>query len=161
MAKYNEIFELLDSKNIIYNVVEHPPALEMELADKYIEGHKGVRTKTLFLCDKKSKNFFLLLLDENKKIDIKALGSKFQLKGLKFCSEEKIKHKLDLIPGMVSPFGLLNNKEKDVKFIIDQDIYNETITVYPNDCERTVFMLGKNLVEVLKDIGSQVEVEKL
>ncbi len=50
------------------------------------------------------------------------------------ATEDKLKEKLDLTPGSVSPFGLLNNKEKDVELIIQQKILDDDyIGVHPNE----------------------------
>ena len=60
---YDKVKEYLNSMGIQFKIVEHEPAYTTEEADKYIEGHDGVRTKTMFLyyhLDEMS--LFLLLL---------------------------------------------------------------------------------------------------
>ncbi|WP_244264239.1 hypothetical protein [Anaerococcus senegalensis] len=41
-----------------------------EEADKFIEGHEGVRTKSMFLTDRKKRNFYLVILDDYKRLDM-------------------------------------------------------------------------------------------
>ena len=43
----NKVEEKLKELGIEYNIVNHPPALTTEDADRFIEGIEGVRTKTL------------------------------------------------------------------------------------------------------------------
>lgn len=54
--------------------------------------------------------------------------------------------KLQLQPGVVSPFGLLNNLEKDVKVYVDRALLQEDIiTFHPNENDATVFLTISDL----------------
>ena len=53
MDPYQQVKEKLDELGISFDVGEHPPAFTTEQADSYIEGLEGVRTKTMFLTNKK------------------------------------------------------------------------------------------------------------
>ena len=57
MQAYEAVYGTLEKMGIEFEVVEHPPAPTTEEADRYIEGKEGVRTKTLFLCNKTSTAF--------------------------------------------------------------------------------------------------------
>ncbi len=145
----DEIKSRLDAYNITYKIVEHPPAYTNELADKYIEGHEGVRTKTLFLTDEKKKKYFMFALDEMKSLDLKVLKDRLGVKRLKFASDNTLDKKLALKPGVVSPFGLLNDKFRDVVFILDTDIEDMVLTFHPNTNEATIFINYSDLHEFL------------
>ena len=54
-----EVFKALTTMGINYEVVNHPPALTTQQADDFIEGKVGIRSKTMFMSDKKKKNFYL------------------------------------------------------------------------------------------------------
>lgn len=54
-------------------MVEHPAALTTQEADYYIEGMEGVRTKSMFLTNKKKTAFYLLIMDDQKQLDMEAL----------------------------------------------------------------------------------------
>jgi len=157
----DKVFKKLNSLNISYEVVSHPPALEMEEADKYIEGKAGVRTKTLFVCDKKKQNFYLIAMDENKRLDLKALGEKINQKNLKLVSEERMENKIGLTKGMVSVFGVINNEEKDIIVILDKEMENEIVTFYANDCTKTIFIKFQDVVRALEHIGNEAIVASL
>lgn len=53
MELFSCVADKLKELNIQYQLVEHEPALTTEQADKFIEGIEGVRTKTMFLTNKK------------------------------------------------------------------------------------------------------------
>ena len=51
---------------------------------------------------------------------------------------------MQLPPGTVSPFGLLNNEEKDIRVYFDKDIVSEEImTFHPNTNEKTILLKPK------------------
>ena len=53
MDLYKKVEEKLNELNIPFEIVEHEPALTTEQADSFIEGIEGVRTKMMFLTNKK------------------------------------------------------------------------------------------------------------
>lgn len=148
------VYTELDKMGIHYEVVEHPPATTTELADEYIEGKSGVRSKTMFMSDKKKKNFYLFILDDRKRLDIKKLEEKAGVKGLKFGSAEILKEKMNSEFGVVSPFGLLYNTSKDIKVYFDADLNREEIiTFHPNENLATVFLSIDDTIRFLENIG--------
>lgn len=60
------VYKTLADLGMDYTIVEHPPALTTEEADCYIEGIEGVRTKSMFLTNKKKTAFYLLIMDDQK-----------------------------------------------------------------------------------------------
>ena len=152
-----DVYDFLHSININYEIVNHPAAWTTEDADKYIEGYEGVRSKTMFMADKKNRNFYLIILNENKRLDIKTL-SEIIGDRLHFGKEEDLKEKMNLVPGMVSLFGLLNNKNHDIRVYIDKDLLNEKIiTFHPNDNTATLFMNIDDMFKFLDEINYKYE----
>lgn len=156
-----EVFGYLNNLGIKYDIVNHPAAFTTEEADKYIEGMEGVPSKTMFMAGKKDRNFYLFIMDEKKRLDIKKLSL---LTGdrLHFGKEEDLKNKMGLVPGMVSIFGLLNNKEHDIKVYIDKDIKLEKIiTFHPNDNRATIFISVSDMFKILDDLDYSYELIEL
>lgn len=148
----NKVFDYLKELNIKYDVVYHEAAFTTEDADKYIEGKEGVRSKTLFMSGRKNRNFYLIIMDENKRVDIKSLNELLNEK-LSFASSEHLKNKLGLAPGVVSLFGLLNNTEHDIHVVVDKELLNESImTFHPNDNTATIFISMDDMFKVLDDL---------
>ena len=133
MEQFNLVTNKLKELNIAYEVVEHPPVFTTEDADRFIEGKEGVRTKTMFLTNKKKSNFYLVIMDEAKRLDMKLFKELVEESQIKMASEEHLHTKILLPPGTVSPFGLLNNEEHDVQVYIDEEIVPEEIVCFhPN-----------------------------
>lgn len=154
MEKHKIVYNVLDDLDITYDIIEHPPATTTEEADKFIEGKPGVRTKSLFLCDKKSTQYFLLIMDDSKRLDIKTTAEILKIKGLKFCSPEKLMNKMGLTPGSVSLFGLLNNHDHDIQVYFDKEILSEKIlTFHPNDNTKTLFIKTEDINKFLQSIN--------
>ena len=159
---YDKVKEYLNTLDIKFKIVEHEPAYTTEEADKYIEGHDGVRTKTMFICNKKKTNYYMIIMDDSKRLDMNKFKKIVSEKQMKMASEESLKEKLWIKPGMVSPFGLLNNDEKDVKIYMDKEIITEEImTFHPNDNTKTLFITTKDLFKYIESIGYEINIIEL
>ena len=157
MNMYEVVIKELKKLNIPFEIVEHEPALTIEQADNFIKGILGVRTKTMFLTNKKKTKFYLLIMDENKKIDISKFKETVNDKQIKIASEETLFKKIMLLPGIVSPFGLLNDKNKDIKVYIDKEIMNEKrMSFHPNTNTKTLFINTTDLFKFLNSIGYDI-----
>ena len=153
-----QVFKELEKMGIEYEVVNHPPAFTTQEADSYIEGKEGVRSKTMFMSDKKKRNFYLLILDDSKRLDIKKIGELINEKSLRLGNEENLKSKMNLQFGSVSPFGLLNNKEKDIKVYVDKEILNEKIiTFHPNENDVTIFIKINDMFKFFDNLNYKYE----
>lgn len=154
-----KVYEALENMNINYEVVNHPPALTTEQADLFIEGKEGVRTKTMFLTNKNKNAYYLLILDESKRLDLKRIGQMINAKGLKFGSADKLYEKMQLQFGVVSLFGLLNNIEKDINVYIDSEIMGQkSITFHPNENTATVFISITDMLKFLDILDFNYEI---
>ena len=162
MDQYKMVKDKLDELNIEFKIVEHPPAFTTEEADKFIEGHEGVRTKSMFLTDRKKRNFYLVILDDYKRLDMDLFKDIVLEKKIKMASENSLMEKMKLPAGTVSPFGLLNNEDHDIKFFMDKEISDQEImTFHPNTNEKTLFIKTKDLYKFLDNIGYVVNIIEL
>lgn len=162
MEVENKVFNKLDEIGISYNYIEHPPAFTTEEADKFIEGYEGVRTKTLFLRNRKKKKFYLIIMDDKKRVNIKELENLLEDKGLGFCSDDLLDKKMKLKPGYVSIFGLMNNDEKDINVIFDEDVINEeTFTFHPNINTITLFIKKDDMIKFVESEGYDYKILKI
>ena len=159
---YQKVADTLNELGITFHIVEHEPALTTEQADRFIEGIEGVRTKTMFLTNKKKRNFYLVIIDDAKRLDMDVFKDIVEEKQIKMASAETLNDKMMLPPGVVSPFGLLNNKDKDIHVYFDQEIVSEErMSFHPNTNEKTIFINTQDLFTFLKEIGYEPHVIKL
>ncbi len=82
----------------------------------------GMGTKNLLLRDRKGKNYFLLVAEEHKTIDLKQLAQQLQSSRLSMASAEKLLDLLGVERGSVSLFALLNDPEQRVQLLLDKDL---------------------------------------
>ena len=67
-----------------------------------------------------------------------------------------------LPPGVVSPFGLMNNQDKDILVYFDQAIVTEErMSFHPNTNDRTIFINTKDLFSFLEHLGYEVNIVEL
>ena len=66
------IYNILEELNIEYNEISHKAITTIEEAKLIEHNLLGIGTKTLFLKDKK-RNYFLIVLEENKRANLKEL----------------------------------------------------------------------------------------
>ena len=159
---YQKVVDRLNELGIPFQIVEHEPVLTTEQADRFIEGIEGVRTKTMFLSNKKKRNFYLVIIDDAKRLDMDVFKEIVEENRIKMASAETLNDKMMLLPGTVSPFGLLNNRDKDIQVYFDQEIVSEErMCFHPNTNEKTIFVNTEDLFTFLKAIGYEPNVIKL
>lgn len=153
-----DLYELVATKlnafKIPFEVVDHPPALTTEEADSFIEGIEGVRTKSMFLTNKKKTAYYLLIMDDQKRLDMSKLKEITGEKRIKMASEDSLMEKMKLPAGVVSIFGLLNNEEKDIHVYFDKEITKEPrMSFHPNVNTKTIFLYTNDIFKYLENIG--------
>lgn len=154
MELFDKVTETLAQLEIEYELVEHEPALTTEQADSFIEGIEGVRTKTMFLTNKKKTQYYLLIMDDQKMLDMERFKDLVAANRIRMASSDSLFEKMQLPPGVVSPFGLLNNPEKDILVYFDKEIMEEDrMSFHPNTNEKTIFLKTADLLRFLDEIG--------
>lgn len=162
MDLYQKVEDKLTELGIEVQIVEHEPALTTEQADSFIEGIEGVRTKTMFLTTKKKTAFFLVIMDDHKRLDMKRFEELSGVKRIKMASADSLFEKMLLPPGVVSPFGLLNNEDHDIQVYIDEEIMpEERMSFHPNTNEKTLFIHTEDLMTFLTSIGYEPKIVRL
>ena len=153
MSNKEEIYNILKENNIKYEAVEHKAVYTMEEMLELELDKKGRIIKNILLFCRKNKRYFLVIMEEAKRLNLKDLSSKLEAK-LTFASEEDLQKYLNLTKGAVSPFGLLYDKEGKVNFIIDRDLTspetNNIIGIHPCDNTATVFLEYADLIKLVK-----------
>lgn len=110
---------------------------------------EGVGCKNLFLTNKKG-NYYLLVLEENKKANLKELAKQVNVSKLTFASSEDLKSILNLEPGSVTPLSIINDMENKVLLIFDNYLQNKKILVHPNTNTKTVSLQFTDLLKIVE-----------
>lgn len=144
-----DIYEVFKMLNIKYQEIEHQPLYTIEDA-KIIKGKiKGTECKNLFLTDNK-KGYYLVVLEENKRANLKELQKLLNVSKLSFASSDKLKEILNLIPGSVTPLSIINDKDNIVKLIIDSELKNNDLLFHPNINTKTVSITYNDLIKFIE-----------
>lgn len=153
----SEIYEYLTGRNIPFEITEHPAVFSMgELSDVVLP-YPEWDAKNLFVRDDKKQNYYLITVRGDKRVDLKAFRREQGLRNLSFASPEDLLEILGLIPGSVSPFGLLNDTEHRVHFYLDQEFEGHPIGVHPNDNTATVWLQAADLMALVQAHGNTAE----
>ena len=158
MNKKADIYEYLNVNNIWYERINHEAVYNMDELSKIDIPYFDVIAKNLFIRDDKKKNYYLITLKGNKKINLKEFRKSQNTRALNFASEEELQEIMSLTAGSVSPFGLLNDDNLLVHFYIDKDYDDSVIGIHPNDNTETIILKVKDLIEIIATHGNEVKV---
>ena len=146
-----DIYNLLDSQNIEYIHIEHPPVYTIDEVNKLNLDNDEKIVKNLFLRDNKKRNYYLVVMNKKAKVNLNELKNKLNSLPLTFASENDLYKYLKLSKGAVTPLGVLNNEENNVIVIIDNNILNyDIIGVHPNDNSATVWLNITDLIKLIR-----------
>ena len=157
-----EVYQFLKDNNIQYEVTEHPAVYNMEEMDN-LHLPYPYSAKNLFVRDDKKANYYLITVKEEKRVNLKEFRKQNGTRNLSFASENDLINILRLVPGSVTPFGLLNDKEQKVKFYIDEDLLSGDgmIGIHPNENTATVWLKTEDLIKILKENGNEINIVKI
>ncbi|MCM1370210.1 MAG: prolyl-tRNA synthetase associated domain-containing protein [Candidatus Amulumruptor caecigallinarius] len=122
------VYDFLDKVGVEYTTLTHPAAFTMEECERVRKEIGAPVFKNLFLTNRQQTEFYLLMLPADKPFKTKYLSSQLSCARLSFASEEAMEKYLRIHPGAVSPLGLIYDKEKRVRLIIDKDL--ESVGLY-------------------------------
>ncbi len=156
-----QLKDYLAKNGIKYKLHEHPAVFTVA-ESKSIEAIQkipGMRSKNLFLRDE-NHNFYLICMPGEKRLNIRALEKKLGVKKLNFASAEDLKAELNLKPGSVSIFAMIN--AKNTKLIIDKELWDAEITgFHPNVNTATLEIQHKDLEKFISSLKCPKEILKL
>lgn len=122
LEKEIRTYDFLDKLGVSYQRIDHEPAMTMEVCVDIDKALEATMCKNLFLCNRQETDFYLLLMPGDKKFKTKDLSKQLGVARLSFANENYMEEFLDITPGSVSVLGLMNDAEKRVQLLIDEDI---------------------------------------
>ncbi|MCI6629186.1 MAG: prolyl-tRNA synthetase associated domain-containing protein [Lachnospiraceae bacterium] len=141
-------YDFLDGLGVNYKRAVHsalPTIAACEEAEKLLGTHI---CKNLFLNNRQGTDFYLVLMPGEKKFKTKELSAQLGVARLSFADEAKMEEFLDITPGSVSILGLMNDKNKRVRLIIDKDVLSyDNFACHPCLNTASIRFSTKDLVE--------------
>ena len=151
----------LEKHKIKYVTHEHAAVFTVAESRDLKKNIPGLHCKCLFLKDDSGK-FYLVAMPADARLDMKKLRNNLSVKKLHFGVEEELWDKLHLKPGSVSIFGLINDTEHDVYFIVDKEVWNaEAVGFHPNVNTATLVLKHENLERFYNSIKNNKDVIEL
>lgn len=158
-----ETIDFIKSKNIWYEMTEHKAVYNMNELSEIDLPYKEADGKNLFVRDDKKRNYYLITMKGDKKLDLKSFSNTYHTRRLSFASEDDLGNILNLRPGSVTPLGLLNDKDFQVIFYLDEDFLSDKgiIGVHPNENTATIWLRVLDLINMIQEHGNQVNIVKI
>ena len=124
LDKEIRVYDFLDKLGVQYQRIDHEAAMTMEACEEidHALGDNTTICKNLFLCNRQETAFYLLMIPDTKVFHTKDLSAQIGSARLSFAKPEYMEKFLDITPGSVSVLGLMNDKEHQVKLLIDEEV---------------------------------------
>jgi len=152
-----DVLDLLKSKNISYEIIEHEEVHTIEDMEKLGLLEKGYICKNLFLRNANGKVHIVVSCHHSKNVDLKEISAKLGSSRLSFGSDERLRKYLNLENGYVSPFGVINNEDRSVIFVFDNELKNKkNVGFHPNTNKATVFLDFNDVEKIIRDHDNDV-----
>jgi Ala-tRNA(Pro) deacylase len=150
---HQKLLDRFKDHQIDYDLHTHEPLFTVEDAHKLSYAIKGAHSKNLFLRDKK-KNFFLVTVLDSKRVDLKTLSKNYGAGHFSFGNADELLRVLGVIPGSVTPFGLINDEGQQVNFLFDKDFMTyDFVNFHPLRNDMTINICLNQFLKFFEKIG--------
>ncbi len=148
----------LDSLGIEYRLLRHPAVVTTEESRRVVAAENCASCKSLYVKDKRSDNYYLLVLPFDKRAEMRKLASYVGCAKFEFATEDKLFEHLGVHRGSVSPFAYLNVRgDMRVPLIIDGEVWNaQRVKFHPCDNTATVVLSLDGFKKFLSYVGVEV-----
>lgn len=158
MRGQKELYDLLNSLSVQFEYHEHPPVATIEDALTHWKDYRAGRCKNIFFRNHKGDRHYLVILEHLAQLKIKELEQRLKQGKLTFASDRRLYKYLGVEPGSVSPFGLINDKEKHVHLFIDEKLQAfERLAFHPNINTATLVISKTDFISFLEHTGNNYE----
>jgi Ala-tRNA(Pro) deacylase len=148
-----DVLAMLDDLGIAAETHAHPPVLTVEEARAHWATIDARHTKNLFLKDASGAHW-LVCMPADAPLDLKALPARIGSKRLRFAPPEDLERLLDVQPGSVSAFAIVNDRGGAVQLVLDAALMDAPrIAFHPLDNSRTTVLTPDDLRRFLASIG--------
>lgn len=132
-ATPEDLFARMSRLGLQVSTVHHPPVFTVEEARALRGPLQGSHAKNLFLRNKKGRMWLVVCL-ENRGVDLRALGRALGAGHLSFGSPRRLMENLGVVPGAVTPLGVINDRGGRVRVVLDSALLLEgPVNFHPLD----------------------------
>lgn len=149
----DELLAHLESLGIAATTSTHPPLRTVEDSKRLRGELPGGHVKNLFLRDKRGRHWLLTAL-EDARIDLKRMAQRLEAGKFSFANADALKTMLGIEPGAVSPLAVINDKERQVTVVLDEQMLtHDPLNVHPLRNDRTTTLPTRDLLRFLQACG--------
>lgn len=153
--KHKQVFEALLALGIDFQVHYHPPTPTIDDVLQIWNLNETMHCKNLFFRNHKGNRHYLVVFHCLHNLNIRDLEQRLRQGKLSFASLERMHKYLGLSPGSVSPFGLLNDKEKHVYVFVDKNLLQyPRLSFHPNDNTASLSIATDDFLKFLQSCGN-------
>ena len=154
-----KVTNYLNSIGVTYELLRHEAVVTTEESRQVIHVDNCMSCKSLYVKDKKSDNFYLVVLPFDKRAGMRQLASYVGCAKFEFATEQKLLADLGVHRGSVSPFAYLNEDtaKYSAPLLIDQSVWDANrVKFHPCDNTATVVLTLDDFKKFLTSIGKKV-----
>ena len=154
----NPIIQKLNELSIPHNTYSHALSMTAEelVTNVPLPSSNETHTKNLFFKDKKH-GMFLVTTCTDAEMNTKELGKMLNLEGkvnLRLADETLLLDKLGCKKGCVGPLSIMNNTDKDVTLVLDEELLNMSkVHSHPLRNDVSTALLPADLLKFIKEMG--------
>lgn len=147
----DEVYRLLNKLQIQYDKIQHPPLFTCKDNEKYNIKFDAIICKNFFIRNSNRSQYYLFTLPIEKTVNLKSLQSLLEETRLSFGDEDILEEKLGVKTGAVSIFNVINLKENDIIFVLDNEILKyKKVAFHSNVNTETAIFNPKELNKILE-----------
>ncbi len=147
------LFAYLDSLSISYETFWHRPVFTVEEGLDIEEHLPAVGCKNLFLKSK-TGDLWLVVMPGALRANLGALEKRLDSGRLSFGKPDLMQEILDITPGSVTPFALINDIERRVRVVLDESMMAAPHVAYhPLRNDASVVLDPKDLLKFINSLG--------
>lgn len=153
-----QLLARLAALGIEARTTDHVPVFTVE-ESQHLRGElPGGHIKNLFLRNRKEE-MWLVTVEESRRVDLKALGEKLTgetggAAKLSFGSADRLMTYLGVIPGAVTPFAVINDKDRKVTMVLDRHLLAcDPVNAHPLVNFKTTAIAPQDLLKFLEAEG--------
>ncbi len=161
MIKKNNLIETLNQKKISFVEHKHEALFSVEDSKQNRGSIEGAHTKNLFLKNKKNL-FYLFSCEEKSIVDLKRFSKSINAGNLSFARKEYLYKYMKIEPGSVSPYGLLNDLDNTIEFLLEYELYKSNkINFHPLVNTSTITLKTSDFIEFMVENKKKITIFSL
>ncbi len=154
-ATPDDLFAFFDKLGIEHSTVEHPPFFTVDEGRPWHDKIPGLHCKNLFIKDRKG-GIWLVVLPADKRADLARLEKLLSAPRFSFARPEILQEVMELTPGSVTPFGLINDTQRRITVVLDEEMLDsERVNFHPLHNAASTTLKSADLVRFVRALGYQ------